>query len=120
MEYASGVDKSESIKSIQSTISKCETALKQMTQKGANTTLLKKRLEALRIGLAVLEYAWNKIPHRYTNKELEEARNIITGLFPSIENIYARSKPGPQKTLLERRIKALEYAVQAIDNASHK
>jgi len=36
-----------------------------------------------------------------------------------MENIYVKSKAGsPQRTLLERRIKALELAVQAIDDLS--
>ena len=88
-----------------------------MTQKGANTTLLKKRLKAIYIGLAMLENVWNQRPHHYTQEDLAEARTVLTGLFPSIESIYVKSKAGsPQRTLLERRIKALELAVQAIDN----
>lgn len=55
MEDVSSVDKLESIKSFQSTISKTEKALAQLTQKGTNTTLLRKRLDALHIGLDVLE-----------------------------------------------------------------
>ena len=51
MENMSNVDKFESIKSLQSTINKLENALSQMTQKGANTTLVKKRLKAVCIGL---------------------------------------------------------------------
>lgn len=120
MENVSNEDKSESIKSLQSTISKLENALSQMTQKGVNTTLVKKRLKAVSIGLAVLENVWNQRPHHYIQEDLAEARNVLTGLFPSIENIYAKSKAGsPQKTLLERRVKALGLAVQAIDDISH-
>ena len=111
----------ESIKSLQSTISKLENALSQMTQHGANTILVKKRLKAVSIGLAMLENIWNQRPHHYTQDDLAAAHNIITGLFPSIKNSYAKSKAGsPQKTLLERRIKALELAVQAIDDLSTK
>jgi hypothetical protein len=121
MENVSNVDQLESIKSFQSTIRKSEKALAQMTQKGTNTTLLKKRLNALYIGLAILEHLWNQRPHYYTQEELAEARNVLTGLFPSIENIYAKSKSGsPQRTLLERRIKSLELAVQAIDHLSNE
>lgn len=40
MEEVANGDKLESIKSFQSTISKMEKALAQMTQKGANTTYL--------------------------------------------------------------------------------
>ena len=116
METVSNVNKLESIKSFQSTINKSEKALAQMTQKGANTTLLEKRLKALYIGLAMLENVWNQRPHHYTLEDLAEARKVLTGLFPSLENCCAKSKAGsPQRTLLERRIKALELAIQAID-----
>lgn len=121
MENVLNFDKLESIKSLQSTISKLENALSQMTQNGANTTLVKKRLKAVSIGLAMLENVWNQSPHYYTQEDLAEARNVITSLFPSIESSYAKSKAGsPQRTLLERRIKALELAVQAIDDLSTK
>lgn len=122
MEKVSNIDKLESIKSLQSTIGKLENALSQMTQKGANSTLVKKRLKAVHTGLAILENVWNQLPHHYTQEDLAEARNVLTGLFPSIENIYAKSKDGsPQRTLLERRIKALELAVEAIgDDLSNK
>lgn len=120
MENMSSENKMESIKSLQSTIKKSEKALARMVQKGANTTLIEKRLIALQIGLAVLENVWNQRPHHYTQDDLAKARNVLTGLFPSIENIYAKSKTGsPQRTLLERRIKALELAVQAIDDFSN-
>lgn len=121
MENVSNIDKLESIKSFQSTISKLENALATMTQKGANTTLLKRRLKAIYIGLAMLENVWNQKMHHYTQEDLAEARNVLTGLFPSMESIYVKSKAGsPQRTLLERRIKALELAVQAIDDLTDK
>ncbi|MNE37665.1 hypothetical protein D3C80_1315270 [compost metagenome] len=119
MEDVSNADKVESIKSLQSTISKLENALSQMTQNGANITLVKKRLRAVCVGLSLLENVWNQKPHYHTLEDLAEARKVITGLFPSIQNSYAKSKTGsPQRTLLERRIKALELAVQAIDDLS--
>lgn len=121
MENVSNAVQMESIKSFQSTISKCENGLAQMTQKGTNTTLIAKRLKALHIGLAMLENVWSQKPHHYTQEDIAEARNVLTGLFPSIENSYAKSKAGsPQRTLLERRIKSLELAVQAIDDLSNE
>ena len=73
MENVSNVDKLESIKSLQSTISKLENALSQMTQKGANTTLVKKRLKAIYIGLAMLENVWNQKPHHYTQRRFSRS-----------------------------------------------
>jgi translation initiation factor 2B subunit (eIF-2B alpha/beta/delta family) len=117
VETVSDAVKQESIKSFQSTIRKSEKALVQMQQKGASITLVEKRLKALRTGLAVLESVWDHRPHPYTREDLVEAREVLTGLFPSIEDIYSKSHTGsPQKTLLQRRIKALELAVQAIDD----
>ncbi|MGE5370827.1 MAG: hypothetical protein ACM3QZ_02455 [Solirubrobacterales bacterium] len=116
MENQSNADKLESIKAFQSAISKSEKALAQMTQKGANTALLKKRLEALRVGLAVLESIWNQRPHHYSQENFADARNVLAGLLPAIAAVCAKSKAGsPQRTLAERRIQALERAVQAID-----
>ena len=116
MENVSEEDKLQSIQAFQSTIRKSENALTNLTQKGNNTTLLKKRLNALYIGLAILETAWNQKAHHYTKEELAEARHVLIGLFPSLENSYSKSKAGsPQKTLLRRRIKAFELAVQAMD-----
>ncbi|GAB1157093.1 hypothetical protein YWY31_31180 [Paenibacillus illinoisensis] len=107
----------QSIQSIQSTIRKSENALAQMTQKGANTTLIEKRLKALRIGLSMLEHVWNNNPHSYTSEDLTEARSVLTGLMPSIDNSLAKAKEGsPQRTLLIRRIQALKLAVQAMDD----
>ena len=122
MDNESNVDKLELIKSFQSTIRKLENSLDTMTKKGANTTLVKKRLKANYIGLAILENVWNQRPHQYTQEDLVGARNVLTGLLPSIENSYAKLKAGssPQRTLLERRIKALELAVQAIDELSNE
>lgn len=115
MDHVSNEMKLESIKSFQSTIAKTEKALAQMMDKSANTTVIKKRLKAFNIGLAILEHIWNQKLHSYTKEELAEARNVLAGLLPSIEKIYARSKMGsPQKTLLQRRITAMELAIQAI------
>jgi len=121
MENVLNVDRLEAIKSLQSTISKLENALSQMTYNGANTTLVKKRLKAVSIGLAILENVWNQRPHNYTQEDLADARNVIINLLPSIENSYAKSNAGsPQRTLLERRIKALDLAAQALDHLSTK
>lgn len=117
MENVSNVDKLVSIKSYQSTIRKLENSLATMTQKGSNTTLVKKRLKASHVGLAMLENVWHQSPHHYAQEDLAEARHVLVGLFPSIEKSYAKLKAvSSQRTLLERRMKALTLAIQAIDN----
>lgn len=110
----------ESIKSFQSAIRKTEKAAAQMKVKGAQTGLVEKRLHALLIGLAVLETVWNEKPNSFSMEELAQARTVLTGLLPSVENQYAKSKTGsPQRTLLERRIQSLELAIRAIDEISN-
>jgi len=116
MDAASRNEQKQSLESIRSTIRKTEKALAQMARKGTNTTLIEKRLKALTIGLHVLESIWNGQPHPYTREELVEARQVLVGLFPSIESLYAKFETSrPQRTLLERRLKALRWAVQAMD-----
>lgn len=110
----------ESIKSFQSTIRKTEKAAAQMKGKSAQTGLVEKRLHALLIGLAALETVWNEKPNSFSREELAQARTVLAGLLPSVENQYAKSKTGsPQRTLLERRIQSLELAIRAIDDLSN-
>ncbi|WP_405108217.1 hypothetical protein MHH28_28840 [Paenibacillus sp. FSL K6-1217] len=116
MEEISNEEQLQSIASMQSTIRKLESALTQMTHSGSNTTLVQKRLNAMHIGLAVLENVWNQKPLSYPPAELAEARHVLLGLTPSVESSYAKSKAGsPQRTLLARRLKALGLVIQAID-----
>ncbi|MGH2318548.1 hypothetical protein ACRC6Q_12300 [Planococcus sp. SE5232] len=107
----------ESIKSFQSTIRKSEKALAQMKEKGASTRLIEKRLQAFDIGLAVLETVWHEKPNSYSKEEMTEARDVLAGLLPSIESMHTKAEPGsPQRTLLERRIKSMELAIEAMDD----
>ncbi|WP_151736964.1 hypothetical protein [Paenibacillus tengchongensis] len=116
MEVVSREDQMESIQSLQSTISKLANALTQMTESGANTALVKKRLQAASAGLAALDNVWNQTPLPCTPEDLAAACKVLYGLTPVIQNSYVKSKAGsPQRTLLERRIKALERAVQAME-----
>ncbi|MCQ4088428.1 hypothetical protein [Saccharibacillus sp. JS10] len=120
MENVTDAEKLESIQSFHSTIRKLENAKAQMTEKGANITLVTKRLQALYVGLSVLELVWNKTPHSYNQEEITAARNVLAGLLPSVNSSYDKAKEGsPQKTLLQRRIKSLELAIQAIDELSN-
>lgn len=103
----------ESLESLRSSIAKTRKGLASMQKKGANTTLARRRLEAMSIGLAVLE---SGTTGSYSPEALSEARDVLAALIPSIEALCERSNRGsPQKTLLERRIMSLEQAVQSID-----
>jgi hypothetical protein len=121
MENISNEVKIESLKAFQSAIRKSENALTNMTQKGANTALIKKRLKALQIGLALLETSWDQKSHDYPMEELIEASHVLTGLFPSLKNMYDKAKAGsPQKTLIKRRMKAFELAVEVMNDLKNK
>lgn len=66
--------------------------------------------------MAILENVWEQKPLLYNQDEIAEARTVLAGLLPSIKTSYAKAKEGgPQRTLLNRRIKSLEIAIKAID-----
>lgn len=104
------------IKSMQSTLSKLEKTYKNMIEKGSNATLVKKRLDAVKIALDSLENAWYGTEFSYEKENILEARNVIIDILPSVEKQYDNAKEGsPQKTLLERRIASIEAAIEALD-----
>lgn len=111
----SNLDKLQSIESMQSTLRKLENSKNQMMQKGASTTLVSKRLHAIEIGLALLEFRWDSKPFYCTREDIVAAREVLDGLLPSLQSMYVKSKPdSPQKTLLERRIKAMELSIEVM------
>jgi len=61
--------------------------LAQVTQKGSNSTLIKKRLDAHKIGLTVLESVWNRTPHPYTQEEIAGAHAVLSGLMPTVQKV---------------------------------
>ena len=90
-------------------IRKTRKALLQMSRKGANTLLVEKRLKALEIGLAALE-------GKNAPENPVEARGILEGLLPSMMEIRGRMKSGSaQETLLNRRIQAIETAMELLE-----
>ena len=102
-------EKYVSIASLESAIRKTRKALLQMSRKGANTLLVEKRLKALEIGLAALE-------GKNAPENPVEARGILEGLLPSMMEIRGRMKSGSaQETLLNRRIQAIETAMELLE-----
>ncbi|WP_313960280.1 hypothetical protein [Paenibacillus xylanexedens] len=107
----------QSIEAFQSVIRKSENALKNMVGKEANTSLIEKRLHALNVSLYILEYTWNeRADQHYSSLEISEARHVMNNLLPSLKRMMEKSVAGtPQYTLLERRIRAFQLAVQAME-----
>lgn len=110
-------EKDESIASFKSTIRKLESALAKMTEHGSSTTVVVRRLEANRIGLAVLNHCWFGDELPYAAEELAAARDVLKNMLPSVEKQYDKFEAGssPQKTVTERRIRACKQAIQLTD-----
>lgn len=88
-----------------------------MTEKGSNTTLVKKRRDAVDIGLKSLKDSWYEEGFFYDEESILTAKDILQEIIPSIEKQVVKSKEGsPQKILNERRLTALKLAIQTLEN----
>jgi hypothetical protein len=106
-----------SIKSLESTFNKLSNAYKSMTEKGSNTSLVKKRQNAVKIGLDSLKDAWSEGDFSYDEESILTSKDVLQSLLPSIEKQIAKAKEGSsQKTLNERRLTALKLAIQSLEN----
>ena len=116
MEFSSMEDKQESIRSLESTIRKSEKALAKLTAQGSNTTLLRKRLKAFRVGLTALNMIRSQTPLAFNREDLVEAQLVLTGMIPALKTAYSNIEAGSsQQTLLKRRIRAHTLALLAIE-----
>jgi hypothetical protein len=106
-----------SIKSFESTFNKLSNAYKSMTEKGSNTSLVKKRRNAVKIGLDSLKDVWSEGDFSYDEESILTSKGVLQSLLPSIEKQIAKAKEGSsQKTLNERRLTALKLAIQSLEN----
>ena len=106
-----------SIKSLESTFNKLSNAYKSMTEKGSNTTLVKKRQNAVKIGLESLKGTWNGEDFSYDEEIILTTKEVLQGVIPSVEKQIAKAKEGSsQKTLNEHRLTALKLAIQSLEN----
>ncbi|MEF3353097.1 hypothetical protein PV403_07905 [Paenibacillus sp. GYB006] len=106
-----------SITSLESTMNKLTNAYNTMTEKGSSTTLVKKRLNAVKIGLESLKRVWNEQSFNYNEEIIMTSKEVLQGILPSIEKQIAKAKEGSsQKTLNERRLTALLLAIESLEN----
>src|SRR5690625_2798924 len=106
-----------SIKSLESTFNKLSNAYKSMTEKGSNTTLVRKRKNAIKTGLDSLKGTWNGKNFFYDEETTLTSKEVLQGLIPSIEKEIAKAKEvNSQKTLNERRLIALKLAIESLEN----
>ncbi|WP_454191359.1 hypothetical protein [Paenibacillus sp. Marseille-Q7038] len=105
-----------SIKSLDSTMNKLSNAYQSMTEKGSSTTLVKKRLNAVKIGLESLKGSWNGEDFSYSEEIILTSKEVLQGILPSIEKQIAKAKEGSsQKTVNERRLTALLLAIESLE-----
>lgn len=105
-----------SIASLESTCRKLSNAYQSALDKGASTTLIAKRLEAMQIGLDSLRNAWKGEPFTVDGERVMLSMNVLRGILPSIEAQIAQTKDGsPQQTLNQRRLVALQLTIASLE-----
>ncbi|MFD1363419.1 hypothetical protein [Lentibacillus salinarum] len=106
-----------SIKSLESTFNKLSNAYKSMTEKGSNTNQVKKRKNAVQIGLESLKDSWNGEGFPHDEETTLTAKEVLQSLIPSIEKQIVKANEGSsQKTLNERRLIAFKLAIESLEN----
>ncbi|ATP41921.1 hypothetical protein CSE16_18885 [Solibacillus sp. R5-41] len=106
-----------SINSLESTLNKLSNAFKSMTEKGSNTTLVKKRRDAIKVGLKSLIEVWDGGDFPYDEEIILTSKDVLQSIIPSIEKQLAKAKEGSaQKTLNERRLIAIKLAIKSLEN----
>ncbi|MGP4064142.1 hypothetical protein ACTWPF_04415 [Oceanobacillus sp. M65] len=106
-----------SIKSLESTFNKLSNAYKSMTEKGTNTTLVKKRHDAVKIGLESLKGTWYGGEFIYDKDIILLSIDVLEHVMTSIEKQILNAKEGSsQKTINERRLTALKLAIESLEN----
>ncbi len=106
----------QSIASLESTCRKLANAYQTALDKGASTTLIAKRLDAMRIGLDSLRNVWKGEPFTADGEKVMLSMNVLRGILPSIEAQITRAKDGsPQRTLNQRRLVALQLAIASLE-----
>ncbi|WP_147534405.1 hypothetical protein [Bacillus marasmi] len=106
-----------SINSLESTLKKLSNAYHSMSDKGSNTTLVKKRRDAVKIGLESLKDDWNGYTFIRDKEAILNSKDVLLGVLPSIERQIEKAKEGSsQKTLNKRRLTALQLAIESLEN----
>lgn len=104
------------IKSLESTYNKLTKSYISMSEKGANTILVIKRRDAVKVGLESLKCAWNGEDFFHDAEIIMASKAVLHSVLPSIEKQIKRAKEGsPQKTVNERRIIALKLAIRSLE-----
>lgn len=106
-----------SIQALKSTLNKLSNAYTSMSEKSSNTTLVQKRRQAVEIGMKSLRNVWGAEDFSYNEEMILSSKETLQELLPSVKTQLSKAKTGSsQKTLLERRVTAIELAIESLDN----
>jgi predicted nucleic acid-binding Zn-ribbon protein len=115
MEQCPNETHDQSIKALESTLNKLTRSYHTMSQKGANTTLVQKRMKAVQVGLDSLKKSLKGEQFPYDEHEVSTSIHVLQSLIPSIEKqITNASEQSSRKTLADRRLRALHLAIQSL------
>ncbi len=119
MESVHEKERKESLGAVRSAVGKTRKALMNLNPDSFTSRLAAGRLRALSSGLEALECIWNGEAFRGNREETIRDREVLMSLIPSIREIGKRFPEGsPQHTLIRRRVRALELAIQALTELS--
>lgn len=113
----SRADQEPSLDSLESTYRKLSNAYESMEGKGANTTLVKKRRDAIKAGIDSLRSDWYDTYFSYERDVIATSQQTLEDILPSIHKQLGNSEVGSsQHTLNDRRLTALILAIESLKN----
>lgn len=110
-------DQEASLNSLESTYRKLSNAYESMEVKGANTTLVKKRRDAIKTAIDSLRSDWYGTGFSYERDVIATSQLTLEDILPSIHKQLGNSEVGSsQHTLNDRRLTALNLAIESLKN----
>lgn len=104
------ISNDEAIRSLTSTYNKLAKAYDTMAAKGAPTTLVQKRRDAVKVAIACL------MGNEVSETEAQASCEVLQSLVPAITTQLAKAKRGSaQHTLNARRLAALQLAIAKLN-----
>jgi predicted trehalose synthase len=103
------------MKSLASTLHKLKRSLESMQDQGSSTTLVRKRLLAVHVGLASLENDWFTQDFMFDEATIEASLETLKRIASAVEKQRTSApRHSSQETLMDRRGAALELAIQSL------
>lgn len=103
------------VQSLESTLHKLNRSLESIREQGSSTTLVRKRVLAVQVGLASLENDWFKQDFMFDEATIGASLDTLKRIASAVEEQRASAhRRRSQKTLIDRRKAALELAIQSL------